>query len=163
MQNSQAPAGIRMERKSFLLSVFFIFLMMVAAYILTLVIPGGSYTRVPDADGNLIIDVSAGFHAGPGGLPFWKWLLSPILVLGASGSATLIAVILFLLLIGGVFNVVNEQGIIVDRGDTIHHWCWVDQLWENFSETDVIGALWGENKSKKMIKASESHAEGVSE
>lgn len=60
-------------------------------------------------------------------------------------------------------NWVNEQGIIVDRGDTIHHWCWVDQLWENFSETDVIGALWGENKSKKMIKASESHADGLSE
>ena len=60
-------------------------------------------------------------------------------------------------------NWVNEEGVIVDRGDTIHHWCWVDQIWENFSETDVIGALWGENKSKKMIKASESHAEGVSE
>ena len=60
-------------------------------------------------------------------------------------------------------NWVNEEGVIVDRGDTIHHWCWVDQIWENFSETDVIGALWGENKSKKMIKASESHADGVSE
>ncbi|WP_173381929.1 MULTISPECIES: hypothetical protein [unclassified Fibrobacter] len=60
-------------------------------------------------------------------------------------------------------NWVNEEGVIVDRGDTIHHWCWVDQIWENFSETDVIGALWGENKSKKMIKASESHGEGVGE
>ena len=60
-------------------------------------------------------------------------------------------------------NWVNKEGIVVDRGDTIHHWCWVDQLWENFSETDVIGALWGENKSKKMIKASESHADGVVE
>lgn len=60
-------------------------------------------------------------------------------------------------------NWVNKEGIIVDRGDTIHHWCWVDQLWENFSETDVIGALWGENKSKKMIKASESHANGAGE
>ena len=60
-------------------------------------------------------------------------------------------------------NWVNEEGVIVDRGDTIHHWCWVDQIWENFSETDVIGALWGENKSKKMIKASETHAEGVGE
>jgi len=58
-------------------------------------------------------------------------------------------------------NWVNKEGIIVDRGDTIHHWCWVDQLWEEFSQTDVIGALWGDNKSKKMIKASESHAEGV--
>ena len=60
-------------------------------------------------------------------------------------------------------NWVNEEGVIVDRGDTIHHWCWVDQIWENFSETDVIGALWGENKSKKMIKASESHASGDNE
>ena len=60
-------------------------------------------------------------------------------------------------------NWVNEEGIVVDRGDTVHHWCWVDQMWENFSETDVIGALWGENKSKKMIKASESHGEGVGE
>ena len=60
-------------------------------------------------------------------------------------------------------NWVNKEGIIVDRGDTIHHWCWVDQLWENFSETDVIGALWGENKSKKMIKASESHAGGFND
>ena len=60
-------------------------------------------------------------------------------------------------------NWVNEEGIVVDRGDTIHHWCWVDQLWENFSETDIIGALWGDNKSKKMIKASESHSEGVGE
>ena len=60
-------------------------------------------------------------------------------------------------------NWVSEEGIVVDRGDTIHHWCWVDQIWENFSETDIIGALWGENKSKKMIKASESHAGGFNE
>lgn len=58
-------------------------------------------------------------------------------------------------------NWVNKDGIIVDRGDTIHHWCWVDQLWEDFSQTDIIGALWGENKSKKMIQASESHASSV--
>ena len=60
-------------------------------------------------------------------------------------------------------NWVSKDGIVVDRGDTIHHWCWVDQLWEEFSQTDVIGALWGENKSKKMIKASESHGEGADE
>ena len=60
-------------------------------------------------------------------------------------------------------NWVSKEGIVVDRGDTIHHWCWVDQLWEEFSQTDVIGALWGENKSKKMIKASESHAGGFNE
>ena len=39
-----------------------------------------------------------------GGIPFWKWLLSPFLALGAAGGGTLIAVIIFLLVIGGVFN-----------------------------------------------------------
>ena len=47
-----------------------------------------------------------------GGLPFWKWLLSPLLVLGADGSAALIAVIIFLLVIGGVFNALTEYGLM---------------------------------------------------
>lgn len=54
----------------------------------------------------------------------------------------------------GTWTTTNEKGEVM-------HWCWVDQLIEDFSQTDVIGKLWGENKSKKMIKASESHADGV--
>ena len=104
--------GVRMEKKSFMLSFFFIFLMMVAVYILTLVIPGGQYARVADGNGNMIIDISAGFTEVQGGIPFWKWLASPILVLFAPGSSTLIMVILFLLMIGGLFNALIERGII---------------------------------------------------
>ena len=59
--------GVRMEKKSFMLSFFFIFLMMVAVYILTLVIPGGQYARVADGNGNMIIDISAGFTEVQGG------------------------------------------------------------------------------------------------
>ncbi len=104
--------GVRVEKKSFMLSFFFIFLMMVAVYILTLVIPGGQYPRVPDAEGNMIIDMAGGYTEVQGGIPFWKWLASPILVLTAPGSATLIMVIFFLLMVGGVFNALTERGII---------------------------------------------------
>ena len=104
--------GVRLEKKSFMLSFFFIFLMMVAVYILTLVIPGGQYPRVPDAEGNMIIDMAGGYTEVQGGIPFWKWLASPILVLTAPGSATLIMVIFFLLMVGGVFNALTERGII---------------------------------------------------
>ena len=86
MQQDNDKKGIRISRESFIISTAFIFAMMVATYILTIVFSGG--------------------------IPLWKWVLSPILVLTAKGSATLIAVILFLLLIGGVFNVLTEQGII---------------------------------------------------
>ena len=103
--------GINISVKSFIAAIVIIFLLMLASYILTFVIPGGEYARVPDENGNMIID-PAGFRTVPGGLPFWKWILSPLLVLGADGSAALIAVIIFLLVIGGVFNALTEYGLM---------------------------------------------------
>ena len=104
--------GLAISVKSFLTAIAVIFALMVACYILTLIVPGGAYARIPDENGNLIIDTSAGFSHVDGGIPFWKWLLSPILVLGASGSGTLIAVIIFLLVIGGVFNSLECCGLM---------------------------------------------------
>ena len=46
------------------------------------------------------------------GIPFWKWLLSPILVLGSEDKVTLIGVILFLLIIGGAFNALTNCGVM---------------------------------------------------
>ena len=46
------------------------------------------------------------------GIPFLKWIASPVLVLGAEGSATLIAVLVFLLVIGGIFNAMDRRGIM---------------------------------------------------
>ena len=110
MDNKQK--GLNISAKSFLAAIAIIFLLMLSTYILTFVIPGGTYKRIPDENGNMIIDTAAGFSTVQGGLPFWKWILSPILVLGADGSAALIAVIIFLLVIGGVFNALTEHGLM---------------------------------------------------
>jgi len=85
---------------------------MIVTYALTFIIPGGEYIRVQDAEGNTVIDPDAGFSSVQGGLPLWKWLLSPLLVLGSDGSAALIAVIVFLLVLGGVFNALSEYGLM---------------------------------------------------
>ena len=85
---------------------------MVVSFLLASVIPGGSYARIADENGNLLINTEAGFTYLKGGLPFWKWLLSPILVLAAPGSGTLIAVIAFLLVIGGVFSSLDSCGLM---------------------------------------------------
>lgn len=74
--------------KLFLGAIIIIACLMLAGYIATLVLPCG-------------------------GIPFWRWLLSPFLVLGAEGSASLIGVIIFLLIIGGVFNCLEKAGILV--------------------------------------------------
>ncbi|MBR4290642.1 MAG: YfcC family protein [Oscillospiraceae bacterium] len=104
--------GLSISVRSFVTAIAIIFLLMVAAYLLTFLIPAGSYSRVPDPGGNLIIDTSTEFTVTDGGIPFWKWLLSPALVLGAQGSGTLIAVIIFLLVIGGVFNCLERCGLM---------------------------------------------------
>ena len=114
--------GINIGVRSFLMAIGIIFLLMVFTYVLTLVIPGGEYARITDDAGHSVIDTEGGFRYVDGGIPFWKWLLSPFLVLGAEGSGTIIAVLIFLLVIGGVFNALAAGGMmnymlerIVDR------------------------------------------------
>ena len=107
--------------KSFITAIIVIFALMVASYVLTFLIPGGAYARVEDANGNLIVDTAKGFAYVQGGIPFWKWILSPILVLGASGSGTLVAVIVFLVVIGGVFNSLNSCGLMKYMLDKTAH------------------------------------------
>ena len=104
--------GLNISAKSFITAIVVIFVLMVVTYLLTLTVPGGSYARTVDTNGNLVIDTAGGFSYIEGGIPFWKWILSPIFVLGASGNGTLIAVIAFLLVIGGVFNSLDRCGLM---------------------------------------------------
>ena len=119
MSNSKNNSMIQI--KSFATAIAVIFVLMVATYVLTLVVPGGSYARVEDASGNTVIDTESGFTTVQGGLPFWKWILSPILVLGSTGSGALIAVIVFLLVIGGVFNSLDQCGLMKYMLDKMVH------------------------------------------
>ena len=110
--SNKKEGGLQIGVKSFLTAILVIFVLMIGAYVLTLTVPGGEYARVEDASGNLVIDTEAGFAYIDGGMPFWKWLLSPFLVLTAAGNTTLIAVIAFLLVIGGVFSALEHSGLM---------------------------------------------------
>ena len=120
MEN-QNEKSMSISAKSFISALVVIFILMVAAYILTFLIPGGQYARVPDANGNMIITADSEFSTVPGGIPFWKWILSPFLVLGAPGSALILAVIAFLLVIGGVFEGLSKCGLMQYMLNRIAH------------------------------------------
>ena len=72
---------------SFITAIIVIFIMMVLTYILTFIIPGG-------------------------GIPFWKWALSPILVLFGEDKGSLIDIIALLVVLGGVFNSLDKFGVL---------------------------------------------------
>ena len=94
MSEKSESTGINISVKSFITAIVVIFALMVLTYGLTFIIPGG-------------------------GIPFWKWALSPILVLGAEGNVSLIAIIVFLLVIGGIFNCLDKCGLMQYMLDTI--------------------------------------------
>lgn len=104
--------GLSISVRSFITAIIVIAALMAGTYLLTFLIPGGSYNRVLDAAGNLVIDTTSDFVRTEGGIAFWKWVLSPVLVLGAAGNGTLIAVIVFLLVIGGVFTCLDRCGLM---------------------------------------------------
>lgn len=94
MSGKTEKSGLNISVKSFITAIVVIFILMMLTYGLTFIIPGGE-------------------------IPFWKWALSPVLVLGADGNVSLIAVILFLLVIGGVFNCLDKCGLMKYMLDTI--------------------------------------------
>ena len=116
-----SSGSLNISVRSFITAIAVILALMVASYALTFFVPGGSYARFEDAAGNMLIDTEGSFTTVEGGIPFWKWLLSPILVLGASGNVTLISVIAFLLVIGGIFTALDKCGLMRYMLDKITH------------------------------------------
>ena len=98
--------------KAFITAIGIIAVLMVLTYILSLIIPAGEYDRTIDTNGNSVITSDSEYKNVEGGIPFFKWLMSPVLLLFAEGNGTVIAIILFLLIIGGIFECLNKCGLI---------------------------------------------------
>lgn len=107
---NQKKDGLKISASSFLTALGVLGALMIFTYILTLIVPAGSYERIWQ-DGQESI-LPGTYQVTEGGIPFWKWLLSPVLVLGSGQGSTLIAVIAFLLIIGGTFNGLDRSGIM---------------------------------------------------
>ena len=108
----QGGGNLNISVRSFITAIAVILALMILSYALTFFIPAGEYARTVNEAGQTVIDTQAGYHAAEGNLPFWKWLLSPLLVLAGPGNGTLIAVIIFLFVIGGAFTCLDQSGIL---------------------------------------------------
>lgn len=86
-KNENKDEVLSLNAKHFVTSLIVVAVLMAASYIATLIVPCE-------------------------GIPFGRWILSPFLVLGAEGSGTVIAVIAFLLVIGGIFSALEKSGLM---------------------------------------------------
>jgi uncharacterized ion transporter superfamily protein YfcC len=104
-------SGIQISQRMFMQTVLVLFLLMMAAGVLTRVVPAGSYAREVVDGRETLVPGSFQFTTPPD-YPIWRWFTAPLEVLAAPGSATIIVIIIFLLFIGGAFAILEKSGII---------------------------------------------------
>jgi uncharacterized ion transporter superfamily protein YfcC len=104
-------SGAQISRKAFLQSLVILFVLMLIAGSLTRILPAGSYERVVQ-DGRELIDPDSFHYVDRPDYPVWRWFTAPLEVLGSEHGLSIIVIILFILIVGGAFAVLDHSGIL---------------------------------------------------
>jgi len=104
-------AGAQISAKAFTQSLLILLCLMIAAGALTLVVPPGRYARTLQGEREVIDPQSFQFVARPD-YPLWRWFTAPIEVLFGADGFTIIVIILFILMVGSAFAVLDQSGIL---------------------------------------------------
>jgi uncharacterized ion transporter superfamily protein YfcC len=104
-------AGAQINRKAFMQSLAILFVLMLFAGVLTRVLPAGIYDSVLEGGRELIDPDSFRYVESPH-YPIWRWFTAPIEVLGSENGLSIIVIILFILIVGGSFAILDHSGIL---------------------------------------------------
>jgi uncharacterized ion transporter superfamily protein YfcC len=107
----QEKAGAQISRKAFLQSAGILLLLMIVAGILTLVVPAGRYERALTDGREIVLPETFKSIASPD-YPAWRWFTAPVEVLAGPDGLSVIMIIVFILLVGGAFAVLDGTGIL---------------------------------------------------
>lgn len=107
----EPKAGAQISSKAFIQSLLILLLLMLAAGVLTKIIPAGEYSRVIH-DKRQVIDPNSYQPIARPAYPFWRWLTAPLEVLDGPDSLTISMIIVFLLMVGSAFAVLDKTGLL---------------------------------------------------
>lgn len=104
--------GISISVKTFVSSIILLLCIMIAAGILTRVVPQGSFTYEIVDGRSVIVPGTYIEKTGAAPLPIWRWFTAPFEVLGTDKAVSAGMIIAFILLIGGSFLVLEKSGLL---------------------------------------------------
>ncbi len=104
-------SGAQISTRAFVQSLLILFLLMLAAGLLTRLVPAGSYTRIEE-EGRELIDPATFQYTAPPDYPIWRWFSAPLETLWGPDGLTIVVIILFLLMIGSSFAVLDKSGLM---------------------------------------------------
>ena len=103
-EKEQAFSNISL--KSFLTVVAILLAILLLCGTVSYFVPQGSFQR--DADGNIITGTYR--QESVEGIPFWRVITAPVRVFAGSDAVTIIMISVFLLIMSGVFNLLEKTG-----------------------------------------------------
>ncbi len=106
---------INISKKTFIGVAILLFLLMAVAIVLTYVLPKGEFAVLENGETDYHTLINLGKE---GGINIFKGIFSPFLLLGADGGISIIMLCIFLLVIAGVFQAMNDNNgirVIVNR------------------------------------------------
>jgi len=101
---------INISKKTFISVLILLLALMIVAIVLTYVVPKGQFgTKV--VDGEEVVDYQT-YIALPNakGIPIWKGLLAPFMLLASGDGITVILLSVFLIVIAGAFQAMSDNG-----------------------------------------------------
>ena len=105
--------GLKLDKKTIIFITCAILAIMLLVGAATQFIPRGEY--LTDESGSIIATDAAGnstYHEIDFKLPFWKTFTAPVEVFGSPDALTGVAVVLFIVLIGGTFLILDKSGVL---------------------------------------------------
>jgi uncharacterized ion transporter superfamily protein YfcC len=107
----EQKAGAQIGKRAFTQSLVILFVLMMTAGILSLILPAGRYARI-EVNGRETIDPASFQFTERPDYPIWRWLVSPLEVLGSDSGLVIIVLIVVLFLAGGAFAVMDKTGTL---------------------------------------------------
>lgn len=108
---AESRAGAQISRKAFTQSVMILLVLMIFSGLMTRFIPAGKYERTLQ-DGRLVVLPDSYQAVERPDYPVWRWLTAPVEVLWSDSGLTIIVIIVFLLMVGASFAVLDKSGIL---------------------------------------------------
>jgi uncharacterized ion transporter superfamily protein YfcC len=109
---TSSQPGVQISKKAFIQAAVIILALMLLSGVLTRILPAGQFARVVvEGRGDVIQPDSFQFIDRPE-YPVWRWFLAPLEVLIFPGNVTVIGIILFILLVGVAFALLERAGVL---------------------------------------------------
>lgn len=106
----KSATGLHIDKKTIIGITLLLCAIMIFAGILTQVVPTGAYST--EADGSIIPGTYHEVSKDDVNYPFWRIFVAPFEVFTTSDAMTGVAIMAFIVLIGGTFLVLDQSGVL---------------------------------------------------